>query len=83
MAADAKFGYAEYEYAKYLRDKSLDEAKEYLKRAAEHGCNQAKYAYGKMLFEEGKREEARAYFERSAEDDPWTQTRVGLVKRRN
>jgi len=78
-AADAGFGYAEYEYAKYLKDKSPDEAKEYFRRAAEHGCNQAEYAYGKMLFEEGKREEARAYFERSAEDDPWTQTRVGLL----
>lgn len=79
MAADAKFGYAEYEYAKCLRDKSPEDAKEYLRRAAEHGCNQAEYAYGKMLFEEGKREEARAYFERSAENDPWTQTRVGLL----
>ena len=79
MAADAKFGYAEYEYAKYLRDKSSDEAKEYLRRAAEHGSFQAEYAYGKMLFEEGRRDEARAYFERSATDDAWTQTRVGLL----
>ena len=79
MAADAKFGYAEYEYAKYLRDKSSDEAKEYLRRAAEHGSFQAEYAYGKMLFEEGRRDEARAYFERSATDDVWTQTRVGLL----
>ena len=78
-AADAKFGYAEYEYAKYLRDKSPDEAKEYLRRAAEHGSFQAEYAYGKMLFEEGRRDEARAYFERSATDDAWTQTRVGLL----
>ena len=79
MAADAKFGYAEYEYAKYLRDKSPDEAKEYLRRAAEHGSFQAEYVYGKMLFEEGRRDEARAYFERSATDDAWTQTRVGLL----
>ena len=79
MAADAKFGYAEYEYAKYLKDKSPDEAKEYLRRAAEHGSFQAEYAYGKMLFEEGRRDEARAYFERSATDDAWTQTRVGLL----
>ena len=78
-AADAGFGYAEYEYAKYLKDKSPEDAKEYFRRAAEHGCNQAEYAYGKMLFEEGRREEARAYFERSAEDDEWTQTRVGLL----
>ena len=79
MAADAKFGYAEYEYANYLRDKSPDEAKVYLRRAAEHGSFQAEYAYGKMLFEEGRRDEARAYFERSATDDAWTQTRVGLL----
>lgn len=80
MAVDAHFGYAEYEYAKYLMDKSPDEAKEYLKRAAEHGSFQAEYAYGKMLFEEGKREEAREYFERSADsEDAWTQTRVGLL----
>ena len=32
-----------------------------------------------MLFEEGRRDEARAYFERSATDDAWTQTRVGLL----
>ena len=79
MAADAKFGYAEYEYAKYLKDKSPEDAKEYLRRAAEHGSFQAEYAYGKMLFEEGRRDEARAYFERSATDDAWTQTRVGLL----
>lgn len=79
MAADAKFGYAEYEYAKYLRDKSPDEAKEYLRRAAEHGCHQAEYAYGKILFEGGNREEARSWFERSAVEDEWTQTRVGLL----
>ena len=79
MAADSKFGYAEYEYAKYLKDKSPEEAKTYFKRAAKHGCEQANYAYGKMLFEEGRRDEARTYFERSAEDDPWTQTRVGLL----
>ncbi len=79
MAADAKFGYAEYEYAKYLRDKSPEDAKEYFRRAAEHGCNQAEYAYGKMLFEEGRRDEAREWFEHSAEDDEWTQTRVGLL----
>ena len=78
-AADAGFGYAEYEYAKYLKDKSPEDAKEYFRRAAEHGCNQAEYAYGKMLFEEGRREEAREWFERSAEDDEWTQTRVGLL----
>ena len=57
----------------------MGRSKAYFKRAAEHGCNQAEYAYGKTLFEEGKRDEARAYFERSAEDDPWTQTRVGLL----
>ena len=30
MAVDAGFGYAEYEYAKYLMDRSPDDAKEYL-----------------------------------------------------
>ena len=78
-AADAGFGYAEYEYAKYLKDKSPEDAKEYFKRAAEHGCHQAEYAYGKILFEEGLREEAREWFERSAVEDEWTQTRVGLL----
>ena len=79
MAADMKFGFAEYEYAKYLKDKSPKDAKEYLKRAAEHGCEHANYAYGKMLFEEGKHEEAREWLERSTVDDAWTQMRVGLL----
>ena len=79
MAVDAGFGYAEYEYAKYLMDKSPDDAKEYLRRAASHGSFQAEYTYGKMLFDEGKREEAREWFERSARSDAWTQTRVGLL----
>ena len=79
MAADMKFGFAEYEYAKYLKDKSPEDAKEYLRRAAEHGCEHANYAYGKMLFEEGKREEAREWLERSTVDDAWTQMRVGLL----
>ena len=79
MAADAGFGYAEYEYAKYLKDKSPEDAKEYFRRAAEHGCHQAEYAYGKILFEEGLCEEAREWFERSAVEDEWTQTRVGLL----
>ena len=79
VAADAGFGYAEYEYAKYLKDKSPEDAKEYLRRAAEHGCEQANYVYGKMLFEEGKREEAREWLERSTVDDAWTQMRVGLL----
>ena len=79
MAVDAGFGYAEYEYAKYLLDKSPDDAKEYLRRAASHGSFQAEYTYGKMLFDEGKREEAKEWFERSARTDAWTQTRVGLL----
>ena len=79
MAVDKNFGYAEYEYAKYLMDKSPDDAKEYLRRAASHGSFQAEYTYGKMLFDEGKREEARERFERSARTDAWTQTRVGLL----
>ena len=79
MAVDKNFGYAEYEYAKYLMDKSPDVAKEYFKRAASHGSFQAEYTYGKMLFDEGKREEAKEWFERSARTDAWTQTRVGLL----
>ena len=78
-AVDAGFGYAEYEYAKYLMDKSPETAKEYLVRAASHGSFQAEYTYGKMLFDEGKREEAKEWFERSARMDAWTQTRVGLL----
>ena len=79
MAVDKKFGYAEYEYAKYLMDKSPEEAKIYFERAASHGSFQAEYTYGKMLYDEGKREEAREWFERSARTDAWTQTRVGLL----
>ena len=79
MAVDKNFGYAEYEYAKYLMDKSHDDAKGYLRRAASHGSFQAEYTYGKMLFDEGKREEAKEWFERSARTDAWTQTRVGLL----
>ena len=79
MAVDKNFGYAEYEYAKYLMDKSPEDAKGYLRRAASHGSFQAEYTYGKMLFDEGKREEAKEWFERSARTDAWTQTRVGLL----
>ena len=79
MSADAGFGYAEYEYAKYLMDKSPSEAMEYLKRASKQGSFQAEYAYGKMLFEQGKKEEARAYFEKCAREDAWTEARVGLL----
>ncbi len=78
-AVDGEFGYAEYEYAKYLKDKSPEIAKEYLKKAAEHGSFQAEYTLGKMLFEEGKKEEAREWLERSASNDLWTQTQVGLL----
>ena len=79
MAVDKKFGYAEYEYAKYLMDKSPEDAKIYFERAASHGSFQAEYTYGKMLYDEGKREEAKEWFERSARTDAWTQTRVGLL----
>ena len=79
MAVDKKFGYAEYEYAKYLIDKSPADAKIYVERAASHGSFQAEYTYGKMLYDEGKRDEAREWFERSARTDAWTQTRVGLL----
>ena len=79
MSADAGFGYAEYEYAKYLMDKSPSEAMEYLKKASNHGSFQAEYAYGKMLFEQGKKQEARVYFDKCAREDAWTEARVGLL----
>jgi hypothetical protein len=79
MAADAGLGYAEYEYAKYLQDKSPVDSKKYLRSAAEHGCFQAAYMLGKRLFDEGNREEAKEWFQRSAQSDAWTQTRVGLL----
>ena len=78
-AVDLKFGYAEYEYAKYLKDKLPDEAKEYLMRAASHGSFQAEYMLGKMFLEAGEKDKAREWFEKSAETDAWTQTRVGLL----
>ena len=78
-AVDLKFGYAEYEYAKYLKDKSPDEAKEYLMRAASHGSFQAEYMLGKIFLEAGGKDKAREWFEKSAETDAWTQTRVGLL----
>ena len=78
-AVDLKFGYAEYEYARYLKDKSPDEAKEYLMRAASHGSFQAEYMLGKMFLEAGEKDKAREWFEKSAETDAWTQTRVGLL----
>ena len=78
-AVDLKFGYAEYEYAKYLKDKSPDEAKEYLMRAASHGSFQAEYMLGKIFLEAGEKDKAREWFEKSAETDAWTQTRVGLL----
>ncbi len=79
LSSDAEFGYAEYEYAKYLKDKSPNEAKEYLKKAATHGSFQAQYTLGKILFEEEKPEEARDWFEKSAARDDWTATSVGLL----
>ena len=33
----------------------------------------------KYFFSEGKREEAREWFERSAQNDAWTQTSVGIL----
>ena len=78
-AIDDGFGYAEYEYAQYLKDKYPDKAMEYLLRAAEHGSFQAEYMLGKMLFEEGKKEEAREWLERALERDDWTKMRVGLL----
>ena len=60
-------------------DKSPEDAKIYFERAASHGSFQAEYTYGKMLFDEEKRKEAKEWFERSVRTDAWTQTRVGLL----
>ena len=65
-------------YEKTIFD-SEEEAMEYLKRASNHGSFQAEYTYGKMLFEQGKKEEARVYFDKCAREDAWTEARVGLL----
>ena len=54
MAVDAKFGFAEYEYAKIQDKMQADIKLEYLKRAVEHGCTQAIYALGRLCYDEGK-----------------------------
>ena len=56
-----------------------DEAEKLLKSAAEHGSTFAMYRLGKMLFAEGKTEEALDYLERTAETDPWVKTQLGLL----
>ena len=48
-------------------------------RAASHGSFQAEYMLGKMFLEAGEKDKAREWFEKSAETDAWTQTRVGLL----
>ncbi len=78
-AVDAGFGYAEYEYAKLIKDKSPETAMEYLKRASEHGSFQAKYMMGKMLLDEGKHDEAIRLLEESAEEDLWSKMQLGLL----
>ena len=79
MAVDSNCFFAEYEYSKILKRSNMKLSREYLERAAKHGSTQAQYELGKILFSEGKREEAREWFERSAQNDAWTQTSVGIL----
>ncbi len=79
MAIDGGFGYAEYEYGKLLKENAPDKALEYLRRASEHGSFQAKYMIGKILFEQGKREEAIELLEEAASEDNWSKTQLGLL----
>ena len=48
-------------------------------RAESHGSFQAEYMLGKLFLEAGEKDKAREWFEKSAETDAWTQTRVGLL----
>ena len=70
---------AEYEYGKYLKDKKPELSREYLKRSAERGFTAAMYAYGKMLLDEGKEQEALTWLEGAAERNTWAQTQLGLL----
>jgi TPR repeat protein len=79
MAVDSNCFFAEYEYSNILKRSNMKLSREYLERAAKHGSSQAQYELGKILFSEGKREEAREWFERSAQNDAWTQTSVGIL----
>ena len=78
MAVDEELFYAEYEYAKILKESDSILSREYLERAAKHGSCQAQYDLGKILAEEG-RQEAFEYFEAAAKQDLWAKTSLGLM----
>lgn len=78
-ASELGFHPAEYRLAMELMKVNPDKAEKLLKNAAEHGSTFAMYRLGKMLFAEGKNEEALDYFERAAEADPWVKTQLGLL----
>ena len=79
MAVDEELFYAEYEYAKILRESDPILSREYLERAAKHGSCQAQYDLGKILAEEGRQVEAFEYFESAAKQDLWSKTSLGLM----
>ena len=79
MAVDAKFGFAEYEYAKIQDKMHADIKLEYLKRAVEHGCTQAIYALGRLCYDEGRIDDAVEYFEKAARRDPAARTYLALL----
>ena len=79
MAVDAKFGFAEYEYAKIQDKMHADIKLEYLKRAVEHGCTQAIYALGRLCYAEGRIDDAVDYFEKAARRDPAARTYLALL----
>ena len=70
-ASELGFYPAEYRLALELIKGNPDEAGKLLKSAAEHGSTCAMYWLGKMLFAEGKNEEALDYLERAAETERW------------
>lgn len=78
-ASELGFHPAEYRLAMELMKDNPDEAEKLLKSAAEHGSTFAMYRLGKMLFAEGKTEEALEYFEKAAGTDPWVKTQLGLL----
>lgn len=84
MAADRGIEVASYLVYKAYRDGKFTEKPNdklrYLRMAVDKKFGYAEYEYyGKMLYDEGMREEAREWSERSARTDAWTQTRVGLL----
>lgn len=79
MAADAGFGFAEYEYALTLPKEAHDVKLSYLQKAAGHGCFQAEYAIGKLYLENGQKELALEFLEKAAHSDLWSRTQLGLL----